>query len=69
MTNKELADIMYPDVTKTIEDYETMYPERNLGEGAIVSRYAPSPTGDVHMGSLFTSLIESFLPKKFGGSL
>ncbi len=67
MTNKELADIMYPDVTKTIEDYETMYPERNLGEGAIVSRYAPSPTGDVHMGSLFTSLIESFLPKKFGG--
>ena len=48
----ELADLMFPDVTKTIEDYEKMYPERNLPEGAIVTRFAPSPTGFVHMGSL-----------------
>ena len=67
MTNKELASIMYPDVTKTIEDYEEMYPERNLKEGAIVSRFAPSPTGFVHMGSLLTAFIERKFPKDTGG--
>ena len=57
MTNKELAELMYPNVTKTIEDYEKMYPERKLGEGAIVTRFAPSPTGFVHMGSLLTAFV------------
>ena len=50
MTNKELADLMYPNVSKTISDYEKMYPERNLPEGAKVTRYAPSPTGFIHIG-------------------
>ena len=67
MTNKELADLMYPDVKLTIEDLEKKYPERNLKEGAIVSRYAPSPTGFVHMGNMLSCFIESFLPKKTGG--
>ncbi len=52
---QELADLMFPDVTKTIEDYEKMYPERNLEEGARVTRFAPSPTGFVHMGSLLSA--------------
>lgn len=67
MTNKELANIMYPNVTKTIDDYEKMYPERNLKGGAIVSRFAPSPTGFVHMGSLLTAFIERKFPKDTGG--
>ena len=67
MTNKELADLMYPNVTKTIADYEAMYPERNLPEGAVVSRFAPSPTGFVHMGSLMSSFVERFVPKTTGG--
>ena len=54
MTNKELAELMYPDVKLTIEDLEKKYPERNLKEGAIVSRYAPSPTGFVHMGNMLS---------------
>ena len=58
MTDKELAELMYPNVTKTIEDYEKIYPERDLPEGAAVSRFAPSPTGFVHMGSLLATLIE-----------
>ena len=41
MTDKELADLIFPNITKTVEDYEKMYPERNLPEGAIVTRYAP----------------------------
>ena len=52
---KELADLMFPNVTKTIADYEKMYPERNLKEGARVTRFAPSPTGFVHMGSLLSA--------------
>ena len=40
MTNKELADLIFPNITKTPEDYELMYPERNLKEGAKVVRFA-----------------------------
>lgn len=59
MTNKELANIMYPSVTKTISDYETIYPERNVDDKAVVSRFAPSPTGFVHMGSLLASFVSN----------
>lgn len=45
MTNKELADLIFPNITKTPEDYEQTYPNRNLKEGAKVVRFAPSPTG------------------------
>lgn len=57
MTNKDLANLMFKNVTKTIEDYEKIYPERNLDDKAIVSRFAPSPTGFVHMGSLCTAFV------------
>ena len=52
---KELADIMFPDVTLTPDDLEKRYPERNLDSGAEVTRFAPSPTGFVHMGSLLSA--------------
>ena len=67
MTNKELANIMYPDVDKDINYYEKLYPERNLKEGAIVTRFAPSPTGFVHMGSLLTAFIANKIPKDTSG--
>ena len=59
MTNKELANLMYPSVNKTINDYETIYPERNIDDKAVVSRFAPSPTGFVHMGSLLTAFVSN----------
>ena len=59
MTNKELANLMYPSVNKTINDYETIYPERNIDDKAVVSRFAPSPTGFVHMGSLLASFVSN----------
>ena len=67
MTNKELADLMFPNVTKTIEDYEKEYPKRDLPEGAVVSRYAPSPTGFVHMGNMLSCFIENKLPQQTKG--
>lgn len=67
MTNKELANLIYPNINKTVEDYEKMYPKRNLKEGAVVSRFAPSPTGFVHMGSLLTTLIERKIPDETDG--
>ncbi len=56
MDYKELAEAIFPD-TKPISYYEEKYPERKLKEGAMVTRYAPSPTGFVHLGNLFTALL------------
>ena len=67
MTNKELASLIFPNARDDIDFYEKKYPERNLGPDAVVSRFAPSPTGFVHMGSLLTAFIESFVPKITGG--
>ena len=67
MTNKDLADLIFPNITKTIEDYEKMYPKRNLPDGAVVTRFAPSPTGFVHMGSLLASFIERKAAKDTNG--
>lgn len=57
MTNHDLANIIFPDIDKNIEDYETMYPPRNLKDGAITTRFAPSPTGFIHIGHLFSSFV------------
>ena len=56
MNYKELADLIFPDV-KEISYYEEKYPRRNLKEGAEVLRVAPSPTGNVHIGTIYQALI------------
>ena len=65
--NNDLAELLFPDVTMSIDDLEAKYPSRNLPEGAQVTRFAPSPTGFLHTGSLFTSLISYTLAKQSGG--
>ncbi len=67
MTNKQLAEIMYKDVKYDINYYEEKYKKRDLKEGAIVSRFAPSPTGFVHMGSLLTAFISWKMPQDTDG--
>ena len=66
-TNEELAELLFPEVTETIEDLEKRFPPRNLPEGAQVTRFAPSPTGFLHTGSLFTSMISYIVAKQSGG--
>ena len=67
MTNKELANLIFPNITKTVDDYEKMYPMRNLKDGAIVTRYAPSPTGFIHIGALLASFTGSTFARQTDG--
>jgi glutamyl-tRNA synthetase len=67
MNRQELADLIFPNITKTIADYEAMYPERNLSENAKVTRYAPSPTGFMHIGNFMAATIDYVLAKKSDG--
>ena len=64
---KQLADLIFPDITETIEDLEKRYPARDLPEGAMVTRFAPSPTGFLHTGSLFASMTSRKFAKQSGG--
>ena len=63
----DLAELIFPNITDTVEDLEKKYPKRDLPEGAMVTRFAPSPTGFLHTGSLFTSLVSSRYAKQSGG--
>ena len=66
MNYKELADLIFPNA-KEISYYEEKYPRRNLPEGAIVTRFAPSPTGFVHIGGLYQALAARTSANKTGG--
>lgn len=67
MTNVDLANIIFPDITKTIDDYKNMYPERDLKEGQKVTRFAPSPTGFMHLGGFYQAIIDKVLAHNSDG--
>ena len=71
MTEKErieLANLLYPNLKHDIKYYEERYPERKLKEGAMVTRYAPSPTGSVHLGNLLSAFADMVYARQSGGS-
>lgn len=64
---KKMAEYLFPNIDKTPEDYEKIYPARDLPEGAIVTRFAPSPTGFLHIGGLFAAFVAQRAAKTTGG--
>ena len=66
MDYKDLANLIFPDA-KDISYYEEKYPERDLKEGAIVTRVAPSPTGFTHIGTLYQGLVAKMAATKTKG--
>ena len=66
MNYKDLADLIFPEA-KDISYYEEKYPRRELKENAVVTRYAPSPTGVLHIGGLYQALIAKKIAKQTEG--
>lgn len=64
---EKLAQLLFPNTDKTPEFYEELYPQRELPEGAKVTRFAPSPTGFLHFGNLYTMLVAYRIAKNSNG--
>lgn len=64
-----LAELLFPDVTGTVAQLEEKYPERALKEGARVTRFAPSPTGYLHIGAFYTALVNVLTARISGGQV
>lgn len=64
---KELAELLFPNIKHDRAYYENMYPERDLADGAMVTRYGPSPTGNVHLGNLFSAFCDMIYARQSNG--
>ncbi len=69
MDYQALAQLLFPNVTETPEEVEARFPKRELPEGAVVTRMAPSPTGFVHLGNLVQGMISERMAHQSGGVL
>ena len=67
MDYKKLADLLFPDITNTPDYYEEKFPYRKLPSKAEVTRMAPSPTGFIHLGNLYSALADERIAHKNGG--
>ncbi len=67
MDHNRLAELLFPQIDKSPEDYETMYPPRNLPADAKVTRLGPSPTGFIHLGNLYGAFVDERLAHQSGG--
>ena len=69
MDYQALAELLFPNVTETCEEVQARFPKRELAEGAVVTRMAPSPTGFVHLGNLVQGMISERMAHQSGGVL
>lgn len=68
MDNNKLAELLFPHIEKKPEDYENLFPKRELPEGAMVTRLGPSPTGFIHLGNLYGAFVDERLAHQSGGT-
>ena len=69
MDYQVLSQLLFPNVILTPEELEDRFPLRNVPEGAVVTRMAPSPTGFVHLGNLVQGTISERMAHQSGGVL
>ena len=69
MDYQALAELLFPHVTETPDEVQARFPRRELAEGAVVTRMAPSPTGFVHLGNLVQGMISERMAHQSGGVL
>ena len=69
MDYQALAELLFPNVTETPDEVQARFPRRELAEGAVVTRMAPSPTGFVHLGNLVQGMISERMAHQSGGVL
>lgn len=67
MDYNKLAELIFPHISQTPEDYEALYPARQLPQGAKVTRLGPSPTGFIHLGNLYGAFVDERLAHQSGG--
>ena len=67
MDYAKLAELLFPHITKKPEDYDAIFPKRNLPAGAMVTRLGPSPTGFMHLGNLYGAFADERLAHQSGG--
>ncbi len=67
MNSQELAELLFPHIHRTREEYEKLYPPRRLPAGAVVTRLGPSPTGFIHLGNLYGAFVDERMAARSGG--
>lgn len=67
MDYNKLAELIFPHISQTPDDYEALYPARQLPQGAKVTRLGPSPTGFIHLGNLYGAFVDERLAHQSGG--
>ncbi len=65
---RQMADLLFPDVHAQVQEIIARYPQRNLPDGAMVTRLAPSPTGEMHIGTMYAAFLSYRLAKQTGGA-
>ncbi|HIU96165.1 MAG TPA: glutamate--tRNA ligase [Candidatus Copromorpha excrementipullorum] len=68
MDHNKLAELLFPHIDKKPEDYEKMYPQRQIPEGAMITRLGPSPTGFIHLGNLYGAFVDERLAHQSNGT-
>ena len=68
MDSIKIANLIFPNTKYTVEEIEKKYKKRNLNDTQVVSRYAPSPTGYMHIGNFFQMFISYNLTRVTDGT-